>query len=93
VIFDLRQPLFNKDDALRFFLVCANHISQVQGGFNKLVVFDEAHEYMSDAFGEKIEARTRLMRHEGTSYVLPPRTSGQFHCKLDDLLLRGSSLA
>lgn len=69
VIFDLRQPLFNKDDALRFFLVCANHISQVQGGFNKLVVFDEAHEYMSEAFGEKIEARIRLMRHEGTSYV------------------------
>ena len=38
VIFDLRQPLFNKDDALRFFLVCSNHISRVQGGFNKLVV-------------------------------------------------------
>lgn len=69
VIFDLRQPLFNKEDALRFFLVCSNHISRVQGGFNKLVVFDEAHEYMSEAFGEKIEARIRLMRHEGTSYI------------------------
>jgi DNA phosphorothioation-dependent restriction protein DptH len=76
VIFDLRQPLFNKDDALRFFLVCANHISQVQGGFNKLVVFDEAHEYMSDAFGEKIEARIRLMRHEGTSYVFATQDVG-----------------
>src|SRR5262249_49142624 len=54
---------------LRFFLVCSNHISRVQGGFNKLVVFDEAHEYMSEAFGEKIEARIRLMRHEGTSYI------------------------
>jgi hypothetical protein len=76
VVFDLRQPLFNKDDALRFFLVCSNHISRVQGGFNKLVVFDEAHEYMSEAFGEKIEARIRLMRHEGTSYVFATQDVG-----------------
>ena len=76
VIFDLRQPLFNKDDALRFFLVCSNHISRVQGGFNKLVVFDEAHEYLSEAFGEKIEARIRLMRHEGTSYVFATQDVG-----------------
>lgn len=69
LIIDLRQPLFNKDDALRFFLVCANQISKVQGHFNKMLVFDEAHEYMSDAFGERMEARIRLMRHEGTSYV------------------------
>jgi hypothetical protein len=76
VVFDLRQPLFNKDDALRFFLVCSNHISRVQGGFNKLVVFDEAHEYMSEAFGEKIESRIRLMRHEGTSYVFATQDVG-----------------
>ena len=76
VIFDLRQPLFNKDDALRFFLVCSNHISRVQGEFNKLVVFDEAHEYLSEAFGEKIESRIRLMRHEGTSYVFATQDVG-----------------
>lgn len=69
LVVDLRQPLFNKDDALRFFLVCANQISKVQGRFNKLLVFDEAHEYMSNAFGERMESRIRLMRHEGTSYV------------------------
>jgi DNA helicase HerA-like ATPase len=69
LIVDLRQPLFNKDDALRFFLVCANYISRVQGRFNKMVVFDEAHEYMSEVFGERMESRIRLMRHEGTSYV------------------------
>jgi DNA phosphorothioation-dependent restriction protein DptH len=69
LIVDLRQPLFNKDDALRFFLVCANQISKVEGRFNKMLVFDEAHEYMSDAFGERMEARIRLMRHEGTSYI------------------------
>ena len=80
VIFDLRHPLFNKDDALRFFLVCSNHISRVQG-FNKLVVFDEAHEYMSEAFGEKIDARIRLpppplMRHEARHTCLRPKTAG-----------------
>lgn len=69
LIIDLRQPLFNKDDALRFFLVCANQISRVQGRFNKMLIFDEAHEYMSEAFGERMESRIRLMRHEGTSYV------------------------
>jgi DNA helicase HerA-like ATPase len=69
LVFDLRAPLFDKDDALRFFLICANHISQTQGKFNKLIVFDEAHEYLSDAFCERMESRIRLMRHEGTSYV------------------------
>ena len=69
LIVDLRQPLFNKDDALRFFLVCANQISRVQGRFNKVVFFDEAHEYLSEAFGERMESRIRLMRHEGTSYA------------------------
>jgi hypothetical protein len=69
LIVDLRQPLFNKEDALRFFLVCANQISRVQGAFNKMIVFDEAHEYLSESFGERMESRIRLMRHEGTSYV------------------------
>ncbi len=45
LVVDLRRPLFNKSDALRFVLVCANQVSRVQGKFNKLVVFDEAHEY------------------------------------------------
>ena len=82
VIFDLRQPLFNKDDALRFFLVCSNHISRVQGGFNKLIVFDEAHEYLSEAFGEKIEARIRLMRHEGTSYLFATQDVGSIPAQI-----------
>jgi hypothetical protein len=69
LVFDLRAPLFDKDDALRFFLICANQISKVQGQFNKLIIFDEAHEYLSTAFGERMESRIRLMRHEGTSYI------------------------
>jgi DNA helicase HerA-like ATPase len=76
VVIDLRQPLFNKDDALRFFLVCASHVSRVQGNFNKVLVFDEAHEYMSAEFGERLDARIRQMRHEGTSYVFATQDVG-----------------
>src|SRR5207247_6699998 len=76
LVVDLRQPLFNKDDALRFFLVCANQVSRIQGRFNKLVVFDEAHEYMSEAFGERMESRIRQIRHEGTSYVFATQDVG-----------------
>ena len=76
LVVDLRQPLFNKDDALRFFLVCANQVSRVQGRFNKLIVFDEAHEYMSEAFGERMESRIRQMRHEGTTYVFATQDVG-----------------
>jgi DNA helicase HerA-like ATPase len=76
LIIDLRPPLFNKDDALRFFLVCANQISRVQGQFNKLIVFDEAHEYLSEEFGERMQSRIRQMRHEGTSYVFATQDTG-----------------
>jgi hypothetical protein len=76
VILDLRQPLFNKEDALRFFLICSNYISRVQGRFNKIVVFDEAHEYLSEEFGEKLDARIRLMRHEGTTYIFATQDVG-----------------
>ncbi len=76
LVIDLRQPLFNKDDALRFFLVCASQISRIQGAFNKVLVFDEAHEYMSNMFEERMEARIRLMRHEGTSYVFATQDVG-----------------
>ncbi len=70
VIVDLRnRSLFSKEDALRFFLVCANQINQVQGRFNKMVIFDEAHEYLSNEFGEKLASFIRLMRHNGTSYL------------------------
>jgi DNA helicase HerA-like ATPase len=76
LVIDLRQPLFSRDDALRFFLVCANQISRVQGQFNKMVIFDEAHEYLSEAFGEKLDSRIRLSRHEGTSYVFATQDVG-----------------
>jgi hypothetical protein len=76
LVIDLRQPLFSRDDALRFFLVCANQISRVQGQFNKMVIFDEAHEYLSESFGEKLDSRIRLSRHEGTSYVFATQDVG-----------------
>lgn len=69
LIVDLRKQMFDKDDALRFFLICANHISRIQAQFNTLIVFDEAHEYLSNMFAEKIETGMRYMRHRGATYV------------------------
>ncbi|MDG6970397.1 MAG: ATP-binding protein [Nitrososphaerota archaeon] len=74
-IVDLRDPLFNKEDALRFFLVCANSISRIQG-LNKMVIFDEAHEYMSDLFADLLNSRIRLIRHEGVTYVFATQDVG-----------------
>lgn len=73
---DLRQPMFNRDDAMKLILVCANQIAKQRTTFNKLVVFDEAHEYMTEAFGERFDARIRYMRHEGSSYVFATQDVG-----------------
>lgn len=69
LIVDLRKPMFDKTDAMRFFLVCANQVRRVQGAFNKLVIFDEAHEYLSDMFADKIDEGLRYMRHNGMTYL------------------------
>ena len=41
-----------------------------------MVVFDEAHEYLSNEFGERMDARIRQMRHEGTTYVFATQDVG-----------------
>jgi len=69
LIIDLRKPMFDKADAMRFFLVCANQVRRIQGSFNTLLVFDEAHEYLSDMFAEKIDECLRYMRHNGMTYL------------------------
>lgn len=73
---DLRQPMFNREDAMKLILVCANQIAKQRTAFNKLVVFDEAHEYMTEAFGDRFDARIRYMRHEGSSYVFATQDVG-----------------
>ncbi len=69
LILDLRKPMFDKLDAMRFFLVCANQVRRMEARFNTMIVFDEAHEYLSDLFAEKIDEGLRYMRHNGMTYV------------------------
>lgn len=76
LVIDLRQPMFNRDDAMKLILVCASQIAKQRTAFNKLVVFDEAHEYMTEAFGERFDARIRYMRHEGSSYIFATQDVG-----------------
>ena len=73
IIFDLRDPFINKDEAMILFLVITNQISKI-GSFNKLIVFDEAHEYFDKKFDEKLSSRINMMRHEGNSYIFATQT-------------------
>ena len=74
VIVDLRDEWIEKDEALGLFVVMLQIFatSKHQGrDFNKLVVFDEAHKYIteSDLIGQVVET-IREMRHQATSVVI-----------------------
>jgi hypothetical protein len=74
VIVDLRDEWIEKDEALGLFVVMLRIFaaSKHEGReFNKLVVFDEAHKYIteSDLIGQVVET-IREMRHQATSVVI-----------------------
>lgn len=74
VIVDLRDEWIEKDEALRLFVVMLRIFaaSRHEGReFNKLVVFDEAHKYISesDLIGQEVET-IREMRHQATSVII-----------------------
>lgn len=74
VIVDLRDEWIEKDEALGLFVVMLRIFaaSRHEGReFNKLVVFDEAHKYIteSDLIGQVVET-IREMRHQATSVVI-----------------------
>lgn len=71
VIVDLRDEFVEKSQALGLFVVMLNIFSGVMGGFNKFVVFDEAHKYMDDReLTSSIVTAIREMRHKGVSLVI-----------------------
>ena len=74
VIVDIRDELIEQDEALAVFMVLLNRFGQISGGtdsFNKIIVFDEAHKYMSNTrLTNAIVENIRLMRHRGTTVVL-----------------------
>ncbi|HMQ11866.1 MAG TPA: ATP-binding protein [Candidatus Competibacter phosphatis] len=74
VIVDLREEFIEKDFALGLFVVLLELFAdaRVDGrGFNKLVVFDEAHKYIEspDLVAGLIEV-VREMRHKGVSILV-----------------------
>jgi DNA phosphorothioation-dependent restriction protein DptH len=74
VIVDLRDEWVEKDEALGLFVVMLRIFATAKyrgRSFNKLVVFDEAHKYITDSelVGQVVET-IREMRHQGTSVVI-----------------------
>lgn len=74
VIVDLRDEWIEKDEALGLFVVMLRIFAATKFGgqdFNKLVVFDEAHKYIteSDLIGQVVET-IREMRHQATTVVI-----------------------
>jgi hypothetical protein len=74
IIVDLRDPWIEKDEALGLFVVMMRIFAatQHQGhSFNKLVIFDEAHKYISESeLISQVVETIREMRHQATSIVI-----------------------
>lgn len=73
VIVDLRDEFIDKDEALGLFVVILNIFASAgrDEGFNKLMVFDEAHKYMNNAdLTSHIVDVIRQMRHQGVSVLI-----------------------
>ncbi len=75
IIVDLRDEFIEKDDALGLFVIMLNIFSgvkQYEGkGFNKFIVFDEAHKYMNNKdLTSTIVTAIREMRHKGVSMMI-----------------------
>lgn len=73
IIVDLRDEFIDQDEALGLFVVMLNIFANAgrEEGFNKLIVFDEAHKYMDnpDLTGHIVEV-IRQMRHQGVSVLI-----------------------
>lgn len=74
VIVDLRDEWVEKDEALGLFVVMLRIFAATRFDgreFNKLVVFDEAHKYISesDLISQVVET-IREMRHQATSVII-----------------------
>jgi hypothetical protein len=70
-VFDLRMQTMTSADALKLCLVITDLVRRAKNGVNKVVVFDEAHEYVDskELVGELENAITQI-RHDGLSFIL-----------------------
>lgn len=73
IVVDLRDELIEKEEALGLFVVMLNIFAGAKRaeGFNKMIVFDEAHKYMDNRdLTSYIVDVIRQMRHQGVSVVI-----------------------
>ena len=73
IIVDLRDEFIDKDEALGLFVVMLNIFANAGrgDGYNKLIVFDDAHKYMDNPdLTSHIVDVIRQMRHQGVSVLI-----------------------
>ena len=70
-VFDLRMKTLGSSEALKLCLIVTDLVRRTRNGVNKLIVFDEAHEYVDckELVGELENAITQI-RHDGLSFIL-----------------------
>ena len=70
-VFDLRMQAMEASEALKLCLIITDLVRRTKNGVNKMIVFDEAHEYVDckELVGELENAITQI-RHDGLSFVL-----------------------
>ncbi len=87
-IFDLRMQALSSDDALKLCLVLTDLVRRAKNGVNKMVVFDEAHEYVDskDLVAELENAITQI-RHDGMSFVLASQFPDRIPARIFKYLL------
>lgn len=88
IVVDLRDELIEQDEALGLFMVMLKIFSNAryQGQtFNKMIVFDEAHKYMSTNFIDSVTGVVREMRHKGTSVLIASQDPKSVPTKIIEL--------
>jgi hypothetical protein len=70
-VFDLRMQTMTGVEALKLCLIISDLVRRTKNGVNKVIVYDEAHEYVDckELVGELENAITQ-MRHDGLSFIL-----------------------
>ena len=70
-VFDLRMQAIDNSDALKLVLILTDLIRRTDNGVNKMIVFDEAHEYVDcKELVDDLENAITQIRHDGLSFVL-----------------------
>lgn len=70
-VFDLRMQTMTGADALKLCLVITDLVRRARNGVNKVIVFDEAHEYVdSKELVSELENAITQIRHDGLSFIL-----------------------